>query len=298
MEPSIAVVIVNWNGRQDTLETIESLRQNDYENFRMIVVDNGSTDGSLEALRPLDDVALVENGANLGMAKANNAGVRRALESRPDQILLLNNDVKVAPDMLAQLGAALERDPSVGIVAPKMYYYDEPDVLWFAGGSISRWKGDSSHDGMEERDAGQYDDEREVDYVSSCAMLGRREVFEQVGPEDPSFFIYFGETDYCVRARNLGWGVRYVPQAVLWHKVSRTMGSGSPNYWQQYTRSRVIFVRWNFGLRQKLAALAYILLWDTPRLLAHFARRRKLECVPAYFRGLGEGLRLERGEAR
>jgi len=292
MEPLVAVVLVNWNRPQDTLECIESLRHMNYRRFLTILVDNGSTDGSLEAFSVLEDVELISNGANLGIARANNVGIRRALEAGADYVLLLNNDTIVDGDMVRILVETCEADPTIGMVGPTMYYHDEPTTIWYAGGRIHPWRGDTSHVGMLEEDRGQYGEVTDTDYVTSCAMLVRREVIEQIGEVDPAYFIYFDETDFCVRAQRRGWRVVFVPHARLWHKISRTMGAGSARYWFHYTRSRLVFVRKNFTPVHRAAALAYIALLDGPRMVGHFVRRRKLDCIEPYLRGLREGLTM------
>ena len=295
MEPLVGIVMVNWNRADDTLACLESIRRMDYRNLHVTLIDNGSTDASPEVLGRIPDIDFVPAGENLGIARANNIGIRRALDAGAAYILLLNNDTVVQREMLTRLVRACRRDPRVGIVGPAMYYYDQPTTLWFAGGRILRWRGDTAHVGMHEPDHGQYAGTRETDYITSCALLARREVFDEVGLIDPAYFIYFDETDLCVRARRAGWKILFVPEARLWHRISSTMGSGSARYWHHYTRSRLIFIRKHASPAEKASALAYVALVDTPRLLAHFLRRRKTDCIGPFLRGIGQGLtaRLE-----
>ena len=110
MEPAVAIILVNWNRKEDTLECISSLRKMDYKNFRIIVLDNGSNDGSQEFLRQINDIEFIDNGENLGIVKANNIGIKRALEAKVDFILLLNNDTVVEKSMLSILVEAFEKD--------------------------------------------------------------------------------------------------------------------------------------------------------------------------------------------
>ena len=289
--PSVAVVLVNWNNRQDTLDCLESLKGLDYPNFAVILVDNGSTDGSLDILRARPEVDLIENGENLGIARANNVGIARARERGLECVMLLNNDTEVAPDMLTRLVDVLEGDPRVGVVGPKMYYHSEPDVIWFGGGRVMPWKGDTAHLCYGEKDHGQCDQEGETDYITSCCLLTRMRLFDELGGIDPYYFIYFDETDFCLRAARAGYRVVYVPRARLWHKVSRSMGGAeSARYWHHYMRSRVYFVNKFFPWPNRLAAMAWIFLHDLPRCMARFIRRGAFDRIPAYLRGLGLGL--------
>ena len=299
--PSVAIVLVNWNNLGDTLECLGSLAGQDYAQYGVILVDNGSTDGSIETFRARPDVDFLENGENLGIARANNVGIARARERGFDLVMLLNNDTVVAPDMLSRLVAVLESAPGIGVVGPKMYYHAEPEVLWFAGGRVHPWRGDTSHVGYQEKDRGQHDRQGETDYVTSCCLLARTALFKELGGIDPFYFIYFDETDFCLRAARAGYAVVYVPSARLWHKISRSMGGmGSARYWFQYMRSRAYFVGKLYPWPNKAVALACMCLWDTPRMLAHFAARAAWDRIPAFVRGLAQGLAagLEGGHAR
>jgi GT2 family glycosyltransferase len=223
---SIAVVVLTWNGKALTLECLESLVAVTTPGVRVIVVDNGSTDGTVAAIRDRygERVAIVETGANLGFSGGNNAGIRRALEEGVDFILLLNNDTRVDASFLDALVHPMLETPRLGITGPKIYYESPPDRLWFAGGVISMWRGTARHVGIRQTDRGQYDVPRDVDYVSGCALLARRAVFERVGLLDEGYTAYFEDADLCLRARHAGYGVRYVPAARVWHRISASTG--------------------------------------------------------------------------
>jgi hypothetical protein len=191
-----------------------------------MVVDNASQDGTVAAIRERygDRVTVLENDANLGYAAGNNAGITRALAGGAEFILLLNNDTLVDPAFLDHLLAAMAASPEIGIAGPKTYYYDPPDRIWFAGGEVSLWRGTARHIGIRETDRGQYDTPRDVDYVSGCALLARREVFEKAGLLDTAYRAYFEDTDLCLRAARAGFRIRYVPAAKVWHRISASTG--------------------------------------------------------------------------
>jgi GT2 family glycosyltransferase len=224
--PSIAVIVLTWNGRDLTLDCLRSLASITTPGVRTLVVDNASTDGTVEAIfaRHGDRVTILRNAANLGFAAGNNAGIHRALEDGAAYILLLNNDTLVAPDFLAELLRPMQGDPTVGITAPKIFYAEPRNQIWFAGGEISLWRGTARHIGIRETDRGQHDRPREIDYATGCALFARREVFERVGDLDPAYRAYFEDADFCLRARAAGFRIRYVPTAKVWHRISASTG--------------------------------------------------------------------------
>lgn len=226
MKPSVAIIVLTWNGKELTLDCLDSLSRLTYENTALFLVDNASTDGTVQAVRERygGTVTIIRNGENLGFSRGNNAGIAAALGAGHDMIMLLNNDTVVDPDLIAPLVDTMERSPGAGIVGPKIYYYTPPDHIWFAGGEVVLWRGVARHIGIREKDAGQYNEERDVDYITGCALLARREVFERIGMLDHTYRAYFEDTDFCMRARRAGYGIRYVPAGIVWHKVSQSTG--------------------------------------------------------------------------
>lgn len=223
---SIAIIVLNWNGRDLTLDCLRSLEGITTPDLRIILVDNASSDGTAEAVRRRYHarVTLVENAENLGFAAGNNVGIRRALDDGADFILLLNNDTVVAEDFVDHLLGPMLADAAIGITAPKIYYAEPENQIWFAGGEISMWRGVAKHTGIREIDRGQHDTARDIDYATGCAFLVRRAVFERIGDLDPGYRAYFEDTDFCVRARRAGFRIRYVPAAHVWHRISASTG--------------------------------------------------------------------------
>lgn len=223
---SIAIIVLNWNGRDLTLDCLRSLAAVTTPHVRIILVDNASTDGSSDAVRQHygSRVTLIENAQNLGFAAGNNVGIRRALDDGADFILLLNNDTVVAPDFVEHLHKPMLSSPDIGITAPKIYYAEPKNQIWFAGGELSMWRGIARHTGIRETDRGQYDQERDIDYATGCAFLVRRAVLEKIGDLDPGYRAYFEDADFCVRARRAGFRIRYIPAAHVWHRISASTG--------------------------------------------------------------------------
>lgn len=224
--PAVAVVVLNWNGKDLTLDCVRSLLEIDTPNVDIIVVDNASDDGSVGAIRDSfgGRVTVVANDENLGFAAGNNAGIRLALERGVDYVLLLNNDTVVDAALIDNLLRPFETNGNLGVAGPKIYYHTPPDRIWFAGGELFLSRGVARHIGIRETDRGQFDDPRDVDYVTGCALMARREVFETVGLLDPSYVAYYEDADFCVRARRAGYRVVYVPGGKVWHKISASTG--------------------------------------------------------------------------
>jgi GT2 family glycosyltransferase len=286
--PHVAIILLTWNQRQVTLECLDSLDKMEYapDRLEVIVADNGSTDGTCEAIRTgYPRVVLIENGENLGFAAGNNAGIEYALRTSAQYIMLLNNDTVVVPDMLTRLIEIAEHDPGIGIVGPKMLYYDTPDIIWCAGNQINWRNGDTRRLQANEHDHDEHDKPHEVDFITGCAICVRRQVIDQIGRLDPRFFIYYEETDWCVRAHAAGWGILYVPRARLYHKVSMTMGATSPATEYYMNRNVLLFLAKN---RSGLAAFWSVFL----------ACMRNLLTVSAYTVKSHHGQRLLRRNAR
>lgn len=224
-QPSVSVILVNWNGRNDTLECLHSLAKVSYAPMHIIMVDNASADDSVDAVkREFPSVEVIPNETNLRFAGGNNIGIKHALERGSDYILLLNNDTTVDAEFLTELVKAADADPGIGMVGAKIYYYDDPKRIWFAGGRIEWWKGWISHIGLREEDRGQYDTARAVDYITGCCLLVKRPVIEKIGNLDEQFFMYGEDVDWCLRVCKAGFRLVYEPKAKIWHKLSVSAG--------------------------------------------------------------------------
>ncbi len=241
-DPSLAVIILNWNGRAYLEECLAALMAQTRPADSITLVDNGSSDDSVAFVRArFPAVAIRENGGNVGFAAGNNAALR---ELAADVALLLNPDVILSPGCLAALRDTLASDPTIGLVGGKLWY-PGGEMIQHAGGFITRPQALPGHYGIGERDAGQYDTTRDVEYLIGAAVAVRREVFEQIGLLDEGFFLFFEDVDLCTRARRAGLRVVYIPAATGIHVESATAGRGSFAYLQRFHTGR-----WRYLLKQ------------------------------------------------
>lgn len=256
-DPFVVTVILNTNRRDDTLECLASLKQSTYKNQHIIVLDNHSSDGSVEAIRAsFPAVQVIELAENRGYAGNNNVGIQAALDQHADWIFVLNEDTCLAPDCFEQLVKLGESDPQIGMVGPMVYHHDEPDMIQSAGGFMNRnWE--AGHIGKDEKDQGQFSIPRPVEWLTGCSILVRRAVIEQVGALDERFFIYFEETEWCVRARSGGWRLIHVPQAKLWHKGVQRDYKPKPAFTYYCTRNRFFMLA-----KHHAPVMAWFIAWE------------------------------------
>ncbi len=228
-EGPVAVVVLSWNGRADTLAALASLAAATYPELVPIVVDNGSSDGVGEALAAaFPAVEVIRSEQNLGFAEGSNVGIRRALERGAGHVLLLNNDVEVDPTFVGALVEEARRRPDAGALCSKVLYLDPPDLIWFAGASFDPRSGYNGRQrGYRERDDGRFDEVVETDRACGASMLVPRAVLEQVGLFDPELFAYSEDTEWSLRAHRAGYRHYVVPASRVWHKISGASGGES-----------------------------------------------------------------------
>jgi GT2 family glycosyltransferase len=297
MTARAAIIILNWNNYQMTAECIRSLLAMDAANYEVLVVDNGSTDGSMEMLsKEFPCIATLPQKSNLGFAAGCNVGVRYALARGAEYVLLLNNDTFVARDFLSEMLAVIDSDPRIGAVCPKIYFAAYPDKLWYAGANFSLWTGTVRHRGWKEIDHGQFDSCQEMTRATGCAMLVRCSALREVGLLDEQFWAYAEDLDWSLRFLERGYRLRYAPKARLWHHDGATsvksMGRGSEAMRQFLGTRNTVFV-----------ARKHLRWWHVPTYLSTFVFnhiafytalrlwRRDFRAVAALYRGLGQGLR-------
>lgn len=267
--PQIAIVILNWNGKQDTLECLASASDLQYPNHRIIVVDNGSSDGSIEAISSAyPHVTLIPTGANLGFAEGNNVGIRAALDAGAEYVMLLNNDTQIAPDCLDHLHSVFKERPKAGVAGPRVLYMHERTKVWFEQAQWNVDKADFAFPGQD-RDVSELTQEpHDTEYVCGAAMMFRAEAARRIGLLDPRFFLVYEESDWCFRARRAGFECLTVPRARIWHKIGMSFGGEeSPLRTYFAVRNRLLWLEKN----QPLTTLLRVTLKEIGQLLKEFA---------------------------
>ncbi|MCB1009639.1 MAG: glycosyltransferase family 2 protein [Acidobacteria bacterium] len=290
--PRVLGIVLNFNGRDLTLATLESLLALEYPSLDLLVVDNGSTDGSDAAVAErFPSVRRLRTEENLGISGGLNLGFRYGLEAGHDFLMPMNNDIEVAPDLLDELVSAASRDAAIGCVGPKCYYfYGDRRRIWSAGGRLRFREAVTRERGMGELDRGQYDVEREVDYVNGALMLIRRDAMLATGLWDPVYQVSVEDADWCVRMKRAGFRCWYAPRARLWHMVSPTTGGYRAGRTFRTGRSTAIFVRRYAGLLGWLSWLFWAAI-AFPAALLRELPRRNASAVLAKYRGFAAGLR-------
>ncbi len=238
----IYIILLNWNNASDTLECLKSLENISYPKIKILLIDNGSSDDSpkkiqewIDACHLKERIEFIRLKDNLGFAGGNNVGIKYALENNADYVLLLNNDTIVTEDFLSKLIDTASKYPQTGVVGCKIHCWPAKDKIWFNGGFINRWIGFCGH----QRD--NFIGEREVDFITGCCMLIPSRVLKQTGGFDERFFLISEDADLCWRIRNQGRKLIVNSEAVIYHKISQTLGGKyAPKTQYYWHRNRML----------------------------------------------------------
>ncbi len=299
MIPKVSIIILNWNGKTDTLECLNSLRQLQYVNYEVIVIDNGSSDDSVKCIQQqFPYVTILQNEGNLGFVVGNNLGIRDALASGSDYVLLLNNDTLVEPSFLTALIIIAEKYADIGMLNPVIYFANPEDTVpsedtfWFCAGKIN-WKSGIAHH-ITKLDLAEYfqgyDDIIHTDFVTGCALLAKTEVIQKIGLLDPRFFIYYEDADWSLRCQKAGWKIAVVPTAKIWHKVSAATPSYQAYIWGH--RNLILFLWKHSSLFQFLFRFRR----SVYKCLHEFTWHREKSLGKAAMHGLWSAITLQFGK--
>ena len=237
--PKVSLVILNWNGLDDTTECLESLQKITYSNYEVIVVDNCSEgdDAAILKERFRDYIDLVLNDKNYGSSEGYNSGIRHILTNskpKPDYIIIMNNDMVVDSAFLNEMVKAASEDERIGIIGPKIYYYNykgRNDVIWSAGGKIRRWLPQIHHHiGENDDDLPKYQYKTSVDWITGALFMLKYRLIEEMGLFHTGYFIGMEDTEYCLNARKRGYEIVYVPSSKVWHKVGASISKSGRSY--------------------------------------------------------------------
>ncbi len=330
--PKVAIIMLNWNGWQDTIECLESLYQITYNNYVVVIVDNDSDDESIERIKeyvigniniksdcvnkpkkiieytreeatreggdddPCKRIIIIKNEKNYGFAEGNNIAMRYALRAlKPDYFLLLNNDTVVEKGFLKEFVKFAESDPSIGFVGPKTYQYNfkgKSNIISFAGGKLSMWRGQAYHVGLNDIDGGQYDEIKEVDYVEGSCLFVRKELIEKIGLLNENYFAYWEEVDLIIRGQRAGYKSIYYPNAKIWHKELSSARKINGFHEYQTTRNMFWFMKQHATKTQLFFFIIYFFgyrFWLKSSF--YIVYRRDVSRFISFYKGIVDGIK-------
>ena len=242
MNKKFWIVIPTFNRADDLIATLDSLSKSDVNMDQVVIVDNGSKDDTIEKMQKhYPDIHLLALEENIGATGGSNVGFDFALAHGADYVVRMDSDIEVDPNFLAPLVETAESDPRIGIIGPKIYYFDKPNLIWYAGVEKKDIFFNLTDGFQHQPDSPENNTQREVDFAWGATMLISREVLEKTGGFDTDFFVYYEEMDFCERVQAFGYKILYIPESKIWHKV----GSESNSAWTGYhwNKSKMIFFR-------------------------------------------------------
>jgi len=284
-EPLISIITLNFNQIEVTCEFLESLKCLKYNNYEVVLIDNAS-DANPQQRIELDfpEIRFFRSEENLGFTGGNNLAFRH---SKGEYIFIVNNDTEVTPDLLDVLLENLMSDESIGIACPKIMYFDDRDLIQFAGfTNINVFTGRNRTLGYQEKDRGQHDNSLYSPYAHGAAMLVRRSVIEEVGLFPDFFFIYYEEFDFSARVINAGYKIKYVPEVKIFHKESVTMGMETPRKVYYSTRNRILFMRRNSSLNEVLIFYIFLMFASLPRAIIKYLYKTQYNLLNAVLKAI------------
>jgi GT2 family glycosyltransferase len=312
------ILILNWHNWRDTIECLESVLENSYPDYRTVVIDNGSTDGSEEKITQWvkgkaiayakydrwaekgglsemeieSPIVFIQTGENIGYAGGNNVGIKYALKKDDCKyIWLLNNDTIIDKKALSEMVECIEADEKIGMVGSKLLYHDRPDVIQAAGGGhIVPWMGNVSIIASNQKDVGSWDEPFETSYISGASLLVKKEVIDAVGLMDEKYFLYWEDSDWGTRARRKGYRNLYCPKSKVWHKEGGTSGYLSLQADYYWVRNGLYFTKKFYPFYLPLVPFSYLAKYTLVRAL-----KRQPFNLKAFMRGITDFLRGKTG---
>jgi len=265
--PFITIVVINYNRAQDTIECIQSINDIDYPNFIILLIDNCSTDNSVDILRKqLKDVEIIKTEKNLGYTGGVNYGLKIAQEKQSDYILLINNDTLVEKTFLTEMVSAMENDQKAAVACGTILCEQNRKEIWYAGGKIVKWRGLAIHKGK--KSILNYENSNRPVYttfVTGCMMLIRTKYLQEIGLEDERFFMYLDDIEMSARIQRKGFKLLYVPASVIYHKVLDKDKSPFMLYYS--VRNRLLLISLMLSSSMKLIANIYFLSVITLKMI-------------------------------
>jgi GT2 family glycosyltransferase len=283
----VTIITVNFNQRKVTEMLLESIRQHEgYRPLEVIVVDNGSSSNPVPEWRQAyPEVTFIRSEKNLGFAGGNNLGIRQA---GGDYLFLVNNDTEFTEGLVARLVEEMENKPQIGLLSPRINYFDRPDLIQYAGYTPMNYlTARNACIGQYETDRGQYNTVAgPTAYAHGAAMMLRREALEEAGPMAENYFLYYEELDWAERIRRAGYGVNVCLEPLIYHKESVSVGKKTALKEYFMNRNRILFIRRNTSTINFVAFMCYFLLLVAPRNILSYVKEGNYAFIPVFFRAI------------
>ncbi len=284
---TVSIVTVNFNQPKVTEDLLASLEQvNTYQALEIIVVDNGSkinpvTDWQLR----YPEIKFVRSDINTGFAGGNNLGISHATG---DYLFLINNDTEVTATLINDLVQTMEQNPRIGLLSPKIHYFDQPGMLQYAGYTdMNYYTARNACIGQFEKDEGQYDAKSGITgYAHGAAMMISRQALEKTGGMAENYFLYYEELDWCERIRRSGYEVHTNLTALIYHKESVSVGKRTALKEFFMNRNRILFIRKNTSAFTFSIFCLYFLLTVVPRNLLHYVTHKEYHFIPVFIKAI------------
>ncbi len=291
VKPLVSIISVNYNSLDVTIEMIESVYRNAYQNIEIIVVDNGSeVSPKIQLQEQFPQVIVIEAGKNLGFAGGNNLGIAA---SRGAYIFCLNNDAELTNGVIEKLLQLFEETPNLGIASPKICFFPgagnkpEPDIIQYAGSTpVHNLTARNETIGRFEKDEGQYSKAKPTAYVHGAAMMIKKEVIEQVGLMAEEFFLYYEELDWCEQIKRKGYEIYIEPNGTVYHKESYSVGKISTLRTYYLTRNRILFMRRNRQDLQVAVFCLFLIFFTIPKNTLQFFVKRDFKNLGAFWKAI------------
>ena len=287
----ISIITVNFNQPEATIELLRSIDLH-YPNasLEVILVDNGSKENYENKFKSVKkDINYIRSEQNLGFAGGNNLGIAAASGK---YLFLVNNDTEFTPDLMETLVKTLDENPRIGMISPKINYFDDQSIIQYAGFTeMNYYTCRNSCIGQFEKDNGQYDQiVAPTGYVHGAAMMIRKEVLPKSGLMAENFFLYYEEMDWCEQVKKAGYEIWINTNALIYHKESLSVGKNSALKEYFMNRNRILFIRRNAKLQQRLFFYVYFVLFVTPRNLLKYIKKKEFNFIPVLLRAIGWNL--------
>ncbi|SHN44358.1 glycosyltransferase family 2 protein [Chitinophaga sp. CF418] len=283
--PLVSIVTINYNTSSVTCELLVSISRNSYRNVEVIVVDNASVEDPTAALlAAYPAVKVIRSATNKGFAGGNNLGIR---EATGDYIFLVNNDTEFTDGLIEGLLEVFYAHPDAGMVSPKFHYFFHKGIIEYAGyQSVDVFTGRNSMIGCKEPDQGQYDQISATNYAHGGGMMTKASVLKEVGLMPEVYFLYYEEFDWCEQFKRKGYKIYYQYKSLIYHKESMSTGKNSPLKTYYLTRNRILFMRRNVALPNRIIFLLYLTLFTIPKNTLQFLLNKEKEHLRAFWKGI------------